>query len=545
MKNLFLILFFLGLTTVNSQVNVEEANPPVKIPLKLSGNFGELRSSGFHSGIDIKTLGKEGVEIKSIDEGYISRISISLSGFGKAIYITHPNGFTSVYAHLSRFNDNIEKLIQAFQYQKKSFVINRFFKKDEFIISKDDVIGYSGNTGSSFGPHLHFEIRKSSENLPINPLRFGYPIEDTIPPTIRGLFLYKIGDKFNKRKKINIKRISSNTFQSEPIKSNGRFGFGVISDDRQNKSYNINGTYNYKLIKNDSTEFEIEFDNFSFDEKSSQMKLMDYGYYVDKNSRLIKIFSDGRLKTNFIKSKNSGIIDVAENDSIKIKILLSDYSNNKTQVNINLIGTSDNLDYYYDDFSNFNSLIKKSEDFNFYENGAEVKIKKNTFNNDTFLDIKYLRDTLFVVNPKVYVFKGIEISMPQKVQNSKQTYIANMDDRGNKIFAGRTKIKNNFKFETNNLGKFYEDIDSIAPTIKQLNRKNKISFQIKDHETGVKKYDVFVNGKWHLFEYEPKRNEIFCSLNGLEIFEKEINIKVVVEDLVGNKKILNKRLTLR
>ena len=415
MKNLYLILFFLGLTTANSQVNVEEANPPVKIPLKLSGNFGELRSSGFHSGIDIKTLGKEGVEIKSIDEGYISRISISLSGFGKAIYITHPNGFTSVYAHLSRFNDNIEKLIQAFQYQKKSFVINRFFKKDEFIISKDDVIGYSGNTGSSFGPHLHFEIRKSSENLPINPLRFGYPIEDTIPPTIRGLFLYKIGDKFNKRKKINIKRISSNTFQSEPIKSNGRFGFGVISDDRQNKSYNINGTYNYKLIKNGSTEFEIEFDNFSFDEKSTQMKLMDYGYYVDEKSRLIKIFSEGRLKTNFIKSKNSGIIDVAENDSIKIKILLSDYSNNKTQVNINLIGTSDNLDYYYDDFSNFNSLIKKSEDFNFYENGAEVKIKKNTFNNDTFLDIKYLRDTLFIVNPKVYVFKGIEISMPQKV----------------------------------------------------------------------------------------------------------------------------------
>ena len=250
------------------------------------------------------------------------------------------------------------------------------------------------------------------------------------------------------------------------------------------------------------------------------------------------------LKTKFIKSKNSGVIEVAENYSIKIKILLSDYSNNKTQVNINLIGTSDNLDYYYDDFSNFNSLIKKSEDFSFYENGAEVKIKKNTFNNDTFLDIKYLRDTLFIVNPKVYAFKGIEISMPQKVQNSKQTYIANMDDRGNKIFAGRTKIKNNFKFKTNNLGKFYEDIDSIAPTIKQLNRKNKISFQIKDHETGVKKYDVFVNGKWHLFEYEPKRNEIFCSLNGLEIFEKEINIKVVVEDLVGNRKTLNKRLTL-
>ena len=544
MKNLFFILFILGLSIVNSQVVVKEANPPVKIPLKLSGNFGELRSSGFHSGIDIKTLGREGVEIKSIDDGYISRISISLSGFGKAIYITHPNGFTSVYAHLSKFNDSIEKYIRAYQYQKKSFVINKFFKKNEFIISKDDIIGFSGNTGSSFGPHLHFEIRKSLENLPINPLRFGYPIDDTIPPTIRGLFLYKIGEKFNKRKKINIKKISSNKFQSEPIKSSGSFGFGVISDDRQNKSYNINGTYNYKLIKNDSTEFEIEFDNFSFDEKAYQMKLMDYGYYVDKKSRLIKIFNNNGLKTNFIKSKNSGIIDVVENDSIKIKIILSDYSNNKTQVNINIIGSKDTLDYYYDDFSDFNSFVKNSKDFNFYENGAEVKIKKNTFNNDTFLDISYLADTLYIINPKVYAFKGIEISMPQKVQDSKQTYIAHEDNEGNKIFAGQTRINRNFRVKTNNLGKFYEDIDSIAPTIKQLKRKNKISFQIKDEESGVKKYDVFVNGNWHLFEYEPKRNEIFCSLNDLKIFEKEINIKVVVEDLVGNRKTLKKRLTL-
>ena len=544
MKNLFLILFLLGLTTINSQVIVEEANAPVKIPLKLSGNFGELRSSGFHSGIDIKTLGKEGVEIKSIDDGYISRISISLSGFGKAIYVTHPNGYTSVYAHLSRFNEKIEKLIRAHQYQKKSFVINKFFKKNEFVISKNDIIGFSGNTGSSFGPHLHFEIRKSLENLPINPLRFGYPIDDTIPPTIRGLFLYKIGEKFNNRKAINIKKISSNTFQSEPIKSNGSFGFGVISDDRQNKSYNINGTYNYKLIKNDSTEFEIVFDNFSFDEKEYQMKLMDYGYYVDKKSRLIKVFNEYGLITNFIKSKNSGIIDVVENDSIKIKIILSDYANNKTQVNVNIIGTKDSLDYYYDDFSDFNSFVKNSKDFNFYENGAEVKIEKNTFNNDTFLDISYLSDTLYIINPKVYAFKDIEISMPQKVQNSKQTYIAREDNEGNKIFAGHTRIDRKFKFKTNNLGKFYEDIDSIAPTVKQLNRKNKISFQIKDEETGIKKYDVFINGNWYLFEYEPKRNEIFCSLNGLEIFEKEINIKVVVEDLVGNRKTLNKRLTL-
>ncbi|MFL2608693.1 MAG: M23 family metallopeptidase [Flavobacteriaceae bacterium] len=544
MKNLYIILFLINYSIVFSQVKVEEANPPVNIPIKLSGNFGELRSSGFHSGIDIKTLGKEGVEIKSIDDGYVSRISISLSGFGKAIYITHPNGFTSVYAHLSRFNDDIEKLTQAFQYEKKSFVINKFFKKNEINIRKNDIIGFSGNTGSSFGPHLHFEIRKSSENLPINPLRFGYPIDDTIPPSLRGLFLYKIDDKPNKRKKINIKKISANEFLGETIKANGSFGFGVISSDRQNKSYNINGTYNYKVIKNDTTEFEIEFDNFSFNEKTYQMKFMDYGYYIDKRSRLIKIFNENNLNANFIKSNSSGIINVNENDSIKIKIILSDYLNNKTQVNLNFFGGKDSLEFYFDDFSNFNSFINKSEDFSFSKNGAYVKIKKNTFNSDTFLDIKYLKDTLHLINPKVYAFKAIEISIPQKVKNKKQSYVAYMDDKGKKAFATIINIDSKFKFKTNNLGKFYVDIDSIPPNIKSINRKNKISFEIKDDETGIKKYDVFVNGNWHLFEYEPKRNEIFCDPNSINIYGKEVELEVIVEDLVGNKKTLIKKLAL-
>tara|TARA_B100000989_G_scaffold204706_1_gene154964 strand:+ start:6 stop:1640 length:1635 start_codon:yes stop_codon:yes gene_type:complete len=544
LKNLYIIIFLISHSFVLSQIKVEEANPPVNIPIKLSGNFGELRSSGFHSGIDIKTSGKEGVEIKSIDNGYVSRISISLSGFGKAIYITHPNGFTSVYAHLSKFNDDIEKLIQAFQYQKKSFVINKFFKRDEIIIEKNDIIGYSGNTGSSFGPHLHFEIRKSSENLPINPLRFGYPIEDTIPPSLRGLFLYKIGDKPNKRRKINIKKISDNKYQSETINASGNFGFGVISNDRQNKSYNINGTYNYKLFKNGNKEFEIKFDNFSFNEKTYQMEFMDYSYYIERKSRLIKIFNENKLNANFIKSKSTGIINVNENDSIKVKVILSDYSKNETQININFVGSKDSLNFNYDDFSNFNFFIKKSQDFSFSKNGAFVKIKKNTFNSNTFLDIKYLKDTLYLINPRVYAFKTIEISIPQKVKNKKQSYVANINDEGEKTFVTKINIDGRFKFKTNSLGKFFVDIDSIAPNIKPLNRKNKISFEIKDDETGVKKYDVFVNGNWHLFEYEPKRNEIFCDLNSVNIYRKEVNLEVIIEDLVGNKKTLIKKLTL-
>ena len=302
--------------------------------------------------------------------------------------------------------------------------------------------------------------------------------------------------------------------------------------------------YNYKVIKNDTTEFEIEFDNFSFNEKTYQMKFMDYGYYIDKRSRLIKIFNENNVNANFIKSNSSGIINVNENDLIKIKIILSDYSKNKTQINLNFFGGKDSLEFYYDDFSNFNCFVNKSEDFSFSKNGAYVKIKKNTFNSDTFLDIKYLKDTLHLINPKVYAFKAIEISIPQKVKSKKQSYVAYMDDKGKKAFATKINIDSKFKFKTNSLGKFYVDIDSVAPNIKSINRKNKISFEIKDDETGIKKYDVFVNGNWHLFEYEPKRNEIFCDHNSINIYGKEVELEVIVEDLVGNKKTLIKKLAL-
>ena len=175
MKNIIFVLITLISVQLNSQERGDtKLDSPIDFPIRLSGNFGELRSSGFHSGIDIKTKGKEGVLIRSIDSGYVSRVQVSTSGFGKVIYINHGNNLTSVYAHLSRFSDKIEKIINELQYKNKTYEVRKFFKSNELKISKKEELGFSGNTGSSFGPHLHFEIRKTDSELPINPRSVSY-----------------------------------------------------------------------------------------------------------------------------------------------------------------------------------------------------------------------------------------------------------------------------------------------------------------------------------------------------------------------------------
>jgi murein DD-endopeptidase MepM/ murein hydrolase activator NlpD len=155
---------------------------PMHIEMLISGNYGELRPNHFHSGLDFKTNGKEGQDLLSIEDGYVSRINISPWGYGKAVYITHPNGYTSVYAHISKFNTEIETYIRSLQYKNKTYTIDTILPKDFIKVKKGEFIAYSGNTGNSFGPHLHFEIRTTNTEHPLNPLLFGYDIKDTKAP---------------------------------------------------------------------------------------------------------------------------------------------------------------------------------------------------------------------------------------------------------------------------------------------------------------------------------------------------------------------------
>ena len=251
MKNLiiplFLLFTFLSLSQEKYPQNYFRS--PLDIPIFLSGSFGELRSNHFHAGIDIKTQGKEGLNVFAVADGYVSRIKVQQYGYGKAIYITHPNGFTSVYGHLSKFNDEIEEYVRGIQYKKENYQTgNLFFKKDKFPVKKDEIIAFSGDTGGSGGPHLHFEIRNTKTENVINPLLFGIKVKDTRIPTIQSLKVYALSAdaRINQQKKsfqIPLKDLGNGKYNADRILASGTIGFGVNVFDRFNGVPNKNGIF--------------------------------------------------------------------------------------------------------------------------------------------------------------------------------------------------------------------------------------------------------------------------------------------------------------
>ncbi len=261
-----LFCLFSLFTVYSIQLKAQEGvTPPLDIPLKLSGTFGEFRPTHFHAGLDIKTQGKEGFKVRSIKAGSIRRIRVATTGYGKCLYIQHPDGTTSVYAHLKKFSPKIEAFIKAHQYEKESFIVQKFLKLGEMNVEEGEIIGFSGNTGGSMGPHLHFEIRDSKEETPLNPLQLGFDIPDSIRPIVQGLYRYKRdANGLSQKTALALERVNDSVYHAENQRLGGDHAFGIRLFDRQDLSYNRNGIYKATVLINGSEYFSYTFDKIDF-----------------------------------------------------------------------------------------------------------------------------------------------------------------------------------------------------------------------------------------------------------------------------------------
>jgi len=553
MSKILVVLFLITNFTIKSQEKHPQNyfSDPLNIEKILNGNFGETRSAHFHSGIDFKTQFKEGLNVYSSAEGYISRISIKHGGFGKALYVNHPNGYTTVYAHLKNFSDKIENYIKKLQYDRQTFQIEHYPKKNALQILKKEKIGNSGNTGSSFGPHLHYEIRKTSNQKALNPQLFNFNIKDSRKPTLSSVFIYKIDSLYQQSNPIKIKvsKINDSTYLSEKVFAKGKIGFGVSGYDRQDLANNRNGIYKYQTYYNDRKYIEFKFDSFFFEESIKIKTLIDYKYYIKNNERIIKLFIDqGNDLSIYSENIDEGYLDV-KNKFSEFLIKLSDLKNNNLYIKIPIEFGDFTSPVSFDYDMELNKSIDNQLEHNFNFENSKIKIPKNTFLKDVNLKLSNSQDSLKILNPYIPVFKNISVEF-KNISDSKGNYLAFKDQNNNESFATSTLNKNDFfNLKTKSLGTYFIKKDTIPPKIRLQNfkdgdwitNKKNIKIKILDDETGIKNYNVWINGKWMLFEYEYKKNELVYNFDSY--FENNVDneIFIRIEDMVGNKteKIFN------
>ena len=552
LKKSFLLLFLLSiLFRLNSQEY--NLNSPIDLPLNLSGTFGEFRSSHFHYGLDITTNKKSGYEVYSIESGSIIRIRVSTSGYGKAIYVDHLNGLTSVYAHLKEFSPKIQEYIKGQQYLRKSYNIQKFFNVGDLVIDKGELIGYSGNTGGSSGPHLHFEIRDTKSQNPLNPLSFEYKYEDNRRPIIRSLYVFDETDSFKKDnpKQYPIEKINDSIYKSKKVIYNNDIGIGVEVYDRQSgNNYNRNGIYEIRMYLDSILNFSYKMDNINISESIFRKVFYDYSLLKTRGVRVQKIYYPPNSKLSFLNhNTETGIFD--SNDSIKkeVQIEVIDWNNNKSYLKFQIEGSPSNIKE--NPISGIE--IVPDQEYKIKRNNVEVDFRRNSFFNKVALNIESNNDTLKVGKDIHPLRKSYNIKINKKIEDSivrRQSYIGLINKNGKISYLNTSKNKNSFSVNSSILGSYILSRDSIKPEVKPLNfslnkdvsKQKTIRLRIYDNISGIKSYEVLINNKWALFEYEPKSNLIFHTIKDgiIKNGENSINIKVI--DGVGNETKMNSKV---
>ena len=523
---------------------------PIDINLILSGSFAELRTNHFHSGLDIKTQGKEGFQTYASAAGYVSRIKISRYGYGKALYIKHPNGYTTVYAHLKKFSAAIEAYVKKRQYQKETFEIELFPKAGTLKVLDKQLIAYTGNTGGSGGPHLHFEIRDPQER-PINPLMFGFDVKDTTPPVIYGLFGYPLSENSHvggdtKRVEIRIIKQKDGTYKSEPIIAYGEIGFGIISTDRQDLASNKNGVNNIQTSFNGQKSLEVNLNRFSFDETKHLNRYIDYEFLYNNKKRIQKLFIEKNNPLSVMNAFTNGGALKIENDTYSIyKVFVSDFKGNQSELNIPIRGVYQKLS----DPINRNaklqhvSAIKETV---LQKDNVSIQILKNTFYEDVDLLFEVSNETLKLHTALIPLQKSITINFDiskYKKEDKTRLFIGSVSRYGNKLYYSPTKKRGNtLSTRTKYLGSYSLGIDSENPEIRAINFKNKswisnnkyLKVKINDKVSGIKNYRATLNERWILMEYDTKTQLLTYDFEDQTITETENNFKIIVTDNVGN-----------
>ena len=555
-----LILFF---TLLSSVALTQEPNyaSPVKIPIFLSGSFAELRSNHFHSGIDIKTQQRTGHSIYSIADGFISRIVVSPTGFGNALYVDHPDGTTSVYAHLDRFRNDIQEHVKNIQYNKKSFRIDEKLPGHLFKVSREELIAFSGNSGSSGGPHLHFEIRDTKSEEPLNPLQFDFPVTDNIPPRLYSIMVVPLNEfshvDYLPENKIYPAVLLNGRYQLQDnpvIPVYGNIGIAVEANDFFDGSANRCGIYSMKLWFDGELYYSAQKDRFSFDESRYINSYIDYAEFIKSKRRFQKTWIEpGNRLSIYNSTQRGGNLKMTDGNYHPVKIELKDLYGNTSVLEFTLASRFKKMERLDPPFARF---MRYDSHNDFETDEIKIEVPHETLYEDlkfTYKKIPHgnpLHSNIHVVhNESVPIHKNVLLSVKTKKLDQmlhEKALLVNVDTlTGKYTAAGGVYDDGWITGHIRNFGNYAVAVDTVPPDIVPLSFKTdgelsetaRIRFRISDDLSGIKEYVGTLNGKWALFEYDAKTNTIVHHFDAKR-FElgKRHQLELTVTDNRNNKR---------
>jgi len=547
--------FFLFLNAQNN-LYPQDYGSPMVLPIELSGSFSELRGDHFHTGVDIRVVNRPHRKVYSIGDGWVSRIKVEPAGYGNALYITHPEGYVSVYAHFDFFTKEIAALVKTIQYRKKNFHIDESFPKDSLPVKKGEVIGIAGNSGFSFGAHLHFEIREEITEEPIDPLLFGLVVKDIIPPVFRQLKIYSHGTSTVNGKMIDV--MYSTVKQSNgkyalptvPVVS-GAISFGFDVNDKQNyQNPNRLGLKTLCVWVDDSLFLDIRFDRLNFDVLRHQLAFIDYPERGRSSKRFQRTWKrPGNHLPIYYFIKDDGILYLDEERIYRIKCDITDINDHRSELLFSVksvLGENHDFSVQCKDgwqlFQRDSLNIWKGEQ-------TEVIMDSNALFSDLCFRIREYETPLSNFAPAVDVlcddaspgFFKVRIKPDHPVDTLDGLVIVRVGEKNKLSGITTTDMGAYFEGRTRSFGTFALVQDIRSPVIRPIqipvsglvSNFKRISFKVTDDICGIADYNAWINGEWVLLEYHLKDDLMFYIIDDkMPVGESEF--KIIVTDRCGN-----------
>lgn len=525
-------LLFLPLISV-AQTQKPKLHQPLSGKMLLSANYFELRDNHFHSGIDIKVGGVVGAKLYSINDGYIYRIQVRPGGYGKCVYIKHNDGTTSVYGHLHGFADPIDKLVESIQYEKQQFAVDTILTSKQLPVNSGTLIGYAGNTGNSFGPHLHFEIRDTAQT-PLNVVKY-YPFEDTKAPELNTVGIFTIDSirtvpHSRTTHLMDLKARSGNVKIDSIVHIKSPAYIGIECTDRMNDTHNKFGARRMTVELDNKTIFATTIDNIPFSETRYINSFIAYAERLRSKKTLMKSYVEpGNALDIYNNIVNSGLIVLRDNEVHKLTISITDDYNNTSTLTLR-VQEKKTKDSSIED--NGGKLFKWDKDNFHISNELIVHVPKQALYNNILFDIEKRADStvnfyspIFRLHtPETPLHKPIRLAIKTNIPDSLRSkaliayYSSELSSKGGSIGG---EINGEYINASSSIfGYFFVTVDTIPPTITpsfkdkaDLRGRKEITVKIWDDLSGIKSYNGYIDDKWVLFEYDAKRNLLIHTLD--------------------------------